>query len=153
MLVPILAASLLAAPQSTEDFARSVLEDLCLPYVVGEGGEGGAIDFLGFVETGRDAGTRRFATGDEAWLLRLTESGTAEDGDLTRLCVLQARHGGLEAVRAGVAGTLEAAGYRREVDMPAERPTWSRGGVTVALHQNEGRATLMRVSWSALDGE
>lgn len=153
MLVSILAGLLVAAPpQSTESFARSVLEDVCLPYVAGEAGDAGAMDFLGFVQTGEEEGERRFATGDEAWLLRLAESGTAEDGDLTRLCVLQARRGGLEAVRAGVAGPLEAAGYVRDPEMPAERPIWSRDGVTVSLRQNEGRATLMRVSWSAMDG-
>ncbi len=153
MFVSILAGLLVAtAPQSTESFARSVLEDVCLPYVAGEA-DAGAMDFLGFAQTGEGEGERQFATGDEAWLLRLAESGTAEDGDLTRLCVLQARRGGLEVVRAGVAGPLEAAGYVRDPETPADRPIWSGRGVTVSLRQNAGRATLMRVSWSAFDAE
>ncbi len=152
MLAHILASLITAAPQSTESFARSVLEDVCLPYVAGET-DAGAMDFLGFTPTGEDETGRQFATGDEAWLLRLAESGRAEDGDLGRLCVLQARNGGLQAVRAGVAQPLEQAGFVRDPEMPADRPIWTRAGVTVALRQNSGRATLMRVSWSAMDAD
>lgn len=152
MLAPILASLIIGAPQSTGSFAHSVLEDVCLPYVAGEA-DAGAKEFLGFVQTGEGENGRHFATEDEVWLLRLAETGVAEDGDQGRLCVLQARNGGLEAVRAGVAEPLERAGFVRDPDMPADRPIWTRRGVTVALRQNAGRATLMRVSWSALDAE
>lgn len=151
MFIPILAVMALASSQSADSFARSVLEDVCLPYVTGEATDTAAADFLGFVQTGENGGTRQFATADEAWTLRLTTSGVAEDGDLSRICVLQARRGGLAAVRAGVEPVLRERRFVADAEAPADRPLWTSGGTTVSLRQNEGRAAVMRVSWSALD--
>lgn len=149
MLILALTAALLAPQQPPQVIARRVLDEICLPYVTA--GDADPVAAMEFVATGDDGESRQFVSPDDAWLLRLTTSGTAADGDLTRLCVLQARRGGLEAVRAGVAGPLAAGGFVADPDMPADRPIWTKGGVTVSLRQNEGRATLMRVSWSALD--
>lgn len=149
MLILAVTAALLSAQQPPQVISRRVLDEICLPFVTS--GAADPVAAMEFVPTADDGETRQFVSPDDAWLLRLTISGTAEDGDLTRLCVLQARRGGLQAVRDGVAGPLEAAGFVADAEMPADRPIWTRGGITVSLRQNEGRATLMRVSWSALD--
>ena len=150
MLALALAAALVAPLQTADSGARGVLDGVCLPYVGSGAVDPAALDGLGFALAEEDGDSRQYVTRDQAFILRLTETGTESRGDLDRLCVLQARRGGLESVRRGVAGVLEAGGYTLDPDMPADRPIWSRGGATVSLRQNEGRATIMRVSWSSL---
>lgn len=153
MLALVLAAALAAAPPPT-DMTRSVLVDVCLPYVTGETSDTAALDFLGFTETAApESGTRTFQSEDQAHLLRLTTEGSLADGNLNRVCVIQARRGGLDGVRSSVAPVLGEQGFTPEADLPADRPIWTRGGVTVSLRQNPGAAAVVRVTFSSLDAE
>lgn len=152
MLALVLAAALVAAPAPPTDLTRSVLVDVCLPYVTGETSDTAALAFLGFVETpAPDDDTRTFRSGDEAHLLRLTTEGSRQDGNLNRVCVIQARRGGLDGARASVTPVMREQGFTAEAGLPAERPIWTRGGVTVSLRQNPGAAAVVRVTFSSLD--
>ena len=153
MLAVLAAAVLTLQPQAGGDVVRPTLVDVCLPYVAGEARAAAAADALGFATTADDGETRQMATADESHLLRLTTTGTEADGNLNRVCVLQARRGSLATMRAAVAANLEAAGFRPDAEAAGDRPIWTRGGVTVSLRQNEGRAALMRVTFSSLDAE
>ena len=65
-----LAAALLLAPAPPNDMTRSILTDVCLPYVTGESSDTVALEFLGFVETpAPEADTRTFQSEDQGHLL------------------------------------------------------------------------------------
>lgn len=153
MLVLALAAALFTPPAPSGDMTRSVLTDVCLPYVNGEGDNTAALEFLGFLLAPPSSEGRMYATEDQGYLLRLTTTGSAEDDNLSRICVIQARREGLSGARASVAPILSEQGFTADADMPADRPIWTKGGVTVSLRQSEGRATVVRVSYSSLEAD
>ena len=155
MLAAMLAATLaFASPQSSTDMTRNVLVDVCLPFVTGEDSGQDALDFLGFIgSAAATAEDRDLRTEDQAFLLRMTSDDGEASGDVRRTCVLQARRGGLEDARTAVKRPLEEAGFALEADATADRPVWTRRGVTVSIRQNEGRATVVRISYSSLDAE
>ena len=145
-----LIAMLAVAAAPPPDVTRGAFVDVCLPYVTGETNDTAALEFLGFAPTpGGEGGA--YQTGDEAHLLRLTTTGTEADGNLSRICVIQSRRGGLDAAKGSVTPVLRDQGFSPEAGAPADRPIWTKGGVTVSLRQNEGRATIVRVTWSSLD--
>ena len=152
MLALVLAASLVTAPAPPTDITRSVLTDVCLPYVTGETSDTVALEFLGFVENpGSETGTRNFQTEDEGYLLRLTTEGSVADGNLNRVCVIQARRGGFDRAKAAVLPVMRQQSFRAEAGLPADRPIWTKEGVTVSLRQNPGAAAIVRVTFSSLD--
>ena len=152
MLALVLAASLVTAPAPPTDITRSVLTDVCLPYVTGETSDTVALEFLGFVENpGSETGTRNFQTEDEGYLLRLTTEGSVADGNLNRVCVIQARRGGFDRAKAAVLPVMRQQSFTAEVGLPADRPIWTKEGVTVSLRQNPGAAAIVRVTFSSLD--
>lgn len=154
MLALVLAAALFTAPAPPGDLTRSILTDVCLPYVTGETSDTVALEFLGFVETpAPEADTRTFQSEDQAYLLRLTTEGSVADGNLNRVCVIQARRGGFDAAKASVLPVMREQGFTPETGLPADRPIWTKGGVTVSLRQNPGAAALVRVTFSSLDAE
>ena len=147
-----LAAALLLAPAPPNDMTRSILTDVCLPYVTGESSDTVALEFLGFVETpAPEADTRTFQTEDQGHLLRLTTEGSVADGNLNRVCVIQARRDALDRAKASITPVLRAQGFTAETGLPADRPIWTRQGVTVSLRQNPGAAAIVRVTFSSLD--
>ncbi len=151
MLVFALAAAL-AATAVQGDMTRSILVDVCLPYVTGESSDTVALEFLGFSETSApEPGTRTYQSQDQAHLLRLTTEGSVGDDNLNRVCVIQARRGGLDGARGSVTPILRQQGFTAESDVPPDRPIWTRGGVTVSLRQNPGPADVVRVTFSSLD--
>ena len=152
MLALVLAVSLVTAPAPPTDITRSVLTDVCLPYVTGETSDTVALEFLGFVENpGSETGTRNFQTEDEGYLLRLTTEGSVADGNLNRVCVIQARRGGFDRAKAAVLPVMRQQSFRAEAGLPADRPIWTKEGVTVSLRQNPGAAAIVRVIFSSLD--
>ena len=154
MLVLALAAVLAAAPAPPTDMTRSTLTDICLPYVTGETTNPSALEVLGYTETpAPEADTRTFQSADQAHLLRLTTEGSVEDHNLNRVCVIQARRGGLEAARRSVQPVIREQGFAAEAGLPAERPIWTKGGVTVSLRHNPGAAAVVRVTFSSLEAE
>lgn len=151
MLALVLAAVLTASPAPPLDLTRSVLSDVCLPYVTGEASDTVALEFLGFLPTTTEDDTRNFQSEDEAYILRLTTTGSAADGNLNRVCVLQARRGGFEGAKRSVQPVLREQGFAAEEGLPAGRAIWTKGGVTVSLRQNPGAAAIVRVTFSSLD--
>lgn len=152
MPVFALAAALFTATAPPGDMTRSILTDVCLPYVTGESSDTVALEFLGFVETpAPEADTRTFQSEDQAHLLRMTTEGSVADGNLNRVCVIQARRSGLDGAKASVTPVLRQQGFAAEAGLPADRPIWTRQGVTVSLRQNPGAAAIVRVTFSSLD--
>jgi len=152
MLTAVFAAALMM-PQSG-DVTRSVLTDVCLPYVTGENSGQDALDFLGFVgPAGTPGEARELKTEDDAYILRITSDDGEISGDVRRTCVLQARRGGLDGARNSLRRPLEEAGFTAETGLPADRSVWTRRGVSVTIRQTEGRATVIRISYSSLDAE
>ena len=152
MLAFALAATLFAAPAPPTDITRTILKDVCLPYVAGETSDTAALEFLGFVETpAPEDDTRTFQSEDQAYLLRLTTEGSVADDNLSRVCVIQARRGGFDGARAAVQPVLRDQGFTPETGLPANRLIWTKGGITVSLRQNPGAAALIRVTYSTLD--
>jgi hypothetical protein len=154
MLALVLAATMITAAAPPTDMTRSILTDVCLPYVTGETSDTVALEFLGFVETpAPEADTRTFQSEDEAYLLRLTTEGSLADGNLNRVCVIQARRGGFDGARASILPVMREGGFAPEAGLPANRPIWTKAGITVSLRQNPGAAALVRVTFSSLDAE
>ena len=154
MLALVLAATLFTSSAPPTDMTRSILTNVCLPYVTGETSDTVALEFLGFVETpAPEADTRTFQSEDQAHLLRLTTEGSVADGNLNRVCVIQARRGGFDGAKASVLPVMREQGFTPETGLPADRPIWTKGGVTVSLRQNPGAAALVRVTFSSLDVE
>ncbi|HZV84923.1 MAG TPA: hypothetical protein VFF48_08055 [Brevundimonas sp.] len=149
MFAPLIAALVLSAPPQP-DTTRGAFTDVCLPHVAGATNHAAALELLGFAPApGGEAGA--YQTADQAWLLRLTTTGSAVDGNLNRVCVIQARRGGLDAAKTSVAPVLREQGFAPDAEAAPDRPIWTKGGVTVSLRQNEGRATVVRVTYSSLD--
>jgi len=154
MFALVLAATLLTASAPPDDMTRGILTDVCLPYVTGETSDTVALEFLGFIETpAPEADTRTFQSEDQAHLLRLRTEGSVADGNLNRVCVIQARRGGFDGARASVRPVMRQQGFAAEADLPADRSIWTRDGVTVSLRQPAGAAAIVRVTFSSLDAE
>ena len=154
MLALVLAATMFTAAAPPTDMTRSILTDVCLPYVTGETSDTVALEFLGFIETpAPEADTRTFQSEDEAYLLRLTTEGSLADGNLNRVCVIQARRGGFDGAKASILPVMRDRVFAPEAGLPANRPIWTKDGVTVSLRQNPGAAALVRVTFSSLDAE
>lgn len=150
MLAAVLAVALVTAEPT--DVTRSVLTDVCLPFASGEGLSQDALDFLGFVGPAEASGeVRELRTGDEVYILRISSDDGADSGEVRRTCVLQARRGGLEGARNSLRRPLQEAGFAADAAQPPERPVWTRRGVSVSIRQSEGRATVIRISYSSLD--
>jgi hypothetical protein len=154
MLALAVAAALFTTPAPPTDMTRAILTDVCLPYVTGETSDTAALEFLGFVETpAPEADTRTFESDDQAYLMRLTTEGSVADGNLNRVCVIQARRGGFDGAKAAILPVLRDQGFTPEAGLPANRPIWTKSGITVSLRQNPGAAALVRVTFSSLDAE
>lgn len=154
----LVAAPMASAPMQADKMTRDVVMDFCLPYVNGDS-DRAPIEFLGFTVTGEEGNVTDLASPDaqQAYLLRLTADETGaegeDDGEVLRACELQARGAGLEAVRGAIQRPLEQAGFTAETVAGSNRLIWSRQGVTVSLRQSQGRAAVVRVSYSSLDAE
>lgn len=148
----ILAAVLVLNPQNPGELTRDLLMDVCLPYVADGVADQAVIDRVGLDGMIED-GQGDFQTSDQVHLVQMTRSGSAGEGDLRRVCVVQARSGGFQRARDAVSGPLESAGFTASPDEPEDWPVWTRGGVTISVHQNPGRATIVRASYSSLDAE
>jgi len=153
MLTIVLAATLFTAPAPPTDMTRIILTDVCLPYVTGETSDTVALEFLGFLVAPPSGEGRMYATEDQAYLLRLTTIGSAADGNLNRVCVIQARRGGFDGAKAAIQPVMRQQGFTAEMGLPADRPIWTKDGITVSLRQNPGAAALVRVAFSSLDAE
>jgi len=145
----ILAAALAALPQNSADTTRAIAVGVCLPFA--EKGETSPdnIALAGLSPRGEG----EYQTGDGRHIVKLTQSGTAQEGTLRRICEVQARAGGFSQARDAVAGPLEQAGFTPVPDEPEDWPVWTRGGVTATVHQNPGRAAIVRISYWVLDEE
>ena len=148
----ILAATLVATPQNPGQATRDIVVGVCLPFVAT--GEASA-DNIALADLKPQPGDEQaFQTGDGRHLVELSTRGDAEEGTLRRTCTVQARAGGFEQARDAVAGPLQRAGFTPSPDEPEDWPVWTRpGGQTATIHQNPGRATIVRVSYSMLDEE
>ena len=152
MFAAVFAAALASAPLQSDDIARNVLVDVCLPFVNGDS-DRAAVEFLGFTVASEQGMVVDMVSSDprQAYLLRLAGDDDADDGAVQRSCTLQARGTALDAVKRAIRQPLEQAGFVSEPTEAANRLIWTRQGVTVAVRQNEGRATVVRVSYSSLE--
>ena len=153
MYALILAAALVAAPQNPGQPTRDVVMGVCLPFA--DTGEASAdnIALAGLRPRPGGEGDQDLQTVNGHLLVKLTTTGDAEEGTLRRVCEIQARSGGFAQARDAVKTPLERAGFVPAPDEPEDWPVWTRGGVTATVHQNPGRATIVRVSYSILDEE
>ena len=149
----ILAAALVAAPQSPGQATRDIVVGVCLPFAVSGEASPDNIALAGLRPRPGGDGARDLQTANGHHLVKLTLTGDAEEGTLRRVCEVQARAGGFAQARDAVSGPLESAGFAPVPDEPEDWPVWTRGGVTATVHQNPGRATIVRVSYSILDDE
>ena len=148
----VLAAVLVAAPQNTGQATRDIVIGVCLPFVASGHTSADNIALAGLIRRpGGDELDLQTANGHH--LVKLTRSGDVGEGTLRRVCEVQARSGGFAQARDAVAGPLEGAGFAPAPDEPEDWPVWTRGGLTATVHQNPGRATIVRVSYSVLDDE
>jgi hypothetical protein len=148
----LLAAILVVGPQNPGQITRDIVMDVCLPYVAE-----GAADQAVIARTGLNGliedGQGDFRSQRDVYLVRLTTSGAVEDGDLRRVCEVQARSSPFQQARDAIAEPLVGAGFAPSPGEPEDWPVWTRGGVTVSVHQNPGRATIIRASYSSLEAE
>lgn len=152
MLAALFAVALVSTPLQADEMTRNVVMDVCLPFVGGSG-DRAAAEVLGFVVASEAAPVTELVSSDEnqAYLLRLIADDGEDDGEVARVCLLQARSAGFDAAKGAIRRPLEQAGFVLDRAAPANRPIWTRGAVTVALRQNEGRATVVRVTYSSLE--
>ena len=152
MHAAILAAALAAFPPNPGQAPRDIVVGVCLPFAAT--GETSADNIaLAGLKPRPGGGEQDFQTDNGHHLVSLTMSGDAEAGTLRRVCEVQARSGGFDQARDAVAGPLEQAGFTPLPDEPEDWPVWTRAGITATVHQNPGRATIVRVSYSVLDEE
>jgi len=149
----ILAAALVATPQSPGQATRDIVVGVCLPFVATGEDPADNIALAGLQPRPDGDGPRDLQTANGHHLVKLTIGGDAEDGNLRRVCEVQARSGGFAQARDAVAGPLEQAGFAPVPDEPEDWPVWTRDGSTATVHQNPGRATIVRISYSMLDDE
>lgn len=149
----ILAAALAALPQSSGQTTRDIVVGVCLPFAATGEASADNIALAGLEPRPGGAGAQDLQTASGHHLVRMTISGSTGEGTLRRVCEVQARAGGFSQARDAVAGPLEQAGFVPTPDEPEDWPVWTRAGVTATVHQNPGRATIVRVSYSILDDE
>lgn len=147
----ILAAVLAATSQSPGQATRDIVVSVCLPYVASGEMPVDNIALAGLSPRRGGAGAEDLQTANGLHFVKLTITGDAAEGNLRRVCEVQARTGGFAQARDAVAGPLEQAGFTLEPDEPEDWPVWTRDGVTVTVHQNPGRATIVRLSYALLD--
>ena len=148
----IFAAVIAPGSQEPGALTRDLVLDVCLPYAadgVADQASIGRAGLRGVVEDGQGD----FHTRNQAHLVQMTRSGDAGAAGLRRVCVVQARAGGFDQARDAISGPLESVGFTASPDEPEDWPVWTRGGVTISVHQNPGRATIIRASYSSLDAE
>ena len=140
-------------PQNPGQATRDIVVSVCLPFA--ETGQASAdnIALAGLTPRPGGEGAQDLQTASGHHLVKLTLAGNAEEGTLRRVCEVQARAGGFDQARDAVAGPLERAGFTPVPDEPEDWPVWERDGITATVHQNPGRATIVRVSYSILDDE
>ena len=153
MNVLILAAALAAAFQTPGQVTRDIVVGVCLPFAATGEASADNIALADLKPRPGGDGAQDLQTANGHHLVKLTTTGDAQEGTLRRVCEVQARAGGFAQVRDAVAGPLERAGFASVPDEPEDWPVWTRGGVTATVHQNPGRATIVRVSYSILDDE
>lgn len=144
------AAALVFAPEGPGDLTRDIVMDVCVPFAAEGAADAALIEKAGLsgVEIGA---VRELKTADEHYLVKLETSGSAEFEDIERVCTVQARVGGFLQARNAIRGPLERAGFVSKPDEPEDWPIWTRSGVEVSVHQNPGRATIVRVGYSDFD--
>ena len=149
----ILAVVLAAASQNAGQATRDVVMGVCLPFA--DTGEVSAdnIALAGLRPRPGGDGDQDLQTVNGHLLVKLTLTGDAVEGTLRRVCEVQARSGGFDQALDAVAGPLAQAGFTPVPDEPEDWPVWTRDGITATVHQNPGRATIVRVSYSVLDDE
>lgn len=152
MLILSLALAVVAGPQTPGQLTRDLVLNVCVPYAVDGAADQAVINRHGLDGLIED-GEGEFRTRNQAHLVDLTTSGSEEDDNLRRICVVQARAGGFEQARDAIARPLVAAGFSASPDQPDDWPVWVRGAVSVSVHQNPGRATIIRTSYSRQDDE
>lgn len=148
----MLSVALAAAPQNAGQVTRDIVVGVCLPFVASGEPPADAIARTG-LRPRADAGPTDYQTLTGRHLVKLTVTGDAGEGTLRRVCEVQARSDSFAEARDAVKGPLEQAGFAPAPDEPEDWPVWTRGGVTATVHQNPGRATIVRVSYSILDDE
>ena len=147
-----LAAALVAATQNPGQATRDIVVGVCLPFVASGQTSADNIALAGLIR--RPGGDELdLQTADGHHLVKLTLTGDAVEGTLRRVCEVQARSGGFDQALDAVAGPLAQAGFTPVPDEPEDWPVWTRDGITATVHQNPGRATIVRVSYSVLDDE
>ncbi|NJC41988.1 hypothetical protein GGQ87_002283 [Brevundimonas alba] len=148
----ILAAAFVASPQDPGQITRDIIMDVCLPYV-----SEGAADQAVIVRNGLSGliedGEGEFRSRNDVFIVTLTTSGSVDDGNLRRVCAVQARSSAFGQARDAIAAPLVEVGFAASPDEPTDWPVWTRGGVSISVHQNPGRATIVRASYSSLDAE
>jgi hypothetical protein len=149
----ILAAVLAAAPQAPGQATRDIVVGVCLPFADTGVASADNISLAGLRPRPGGDGDQDLQTVNGHLLVKLTLTGNAEEGSLRRVCEVQARAGGFDQARDAVAGPLEMAGFAPVPDEPEDWPVWTRDGITATVHQNPGRATVIRISYSILDDE
>lgn len=152
MLALFFAAALVVSPPDPAELTRDIVMDVCLPYVA-DGATDQAVLRRAGLNGSLEEGQGEFRTRNDVYLVQLSSSGSAADGDLRRVCVVQARAAPFDQARDAVAGPLGGAGFAASPDEPEDWPVWTKDGVTVSVHQNPGRATIIRASYSSLDAE
>lgn len=150
MHIAIIAAALAFAPQNPGQVTRDIVMDVCLPFAADGAAEPAAISAVGLSGPEAEAG-RELKTANDHYLVVLEASGSAEYRDIERVCTVSARVGGFQQARNAIRGPLEQAGFVLKPGEPDDRPIWTRGGVEVSVHQNPGRATIIRVGYSDFD--
>lgn len=148
----LLAAVLAAAPQAPGQATRDIVLGVCLPFIETGAAPADNIALAGLArQAGGGEGDLQTANGHH--LVKLTHSAAMGDNAARRVCEVQARAGGLAQARDAISGPLRTAGFDLAPDEPEDWPVWTRGGVTVTAHQNPGRATIVRVRYSASDDD
>lgn len=149
----ILAAVLAASAQNPGQATRDIVIGVCLPFAASGEASADNIALAGLRPRPGGEGEQDLQTVNGHHLVKLTLTGNVEEGTLRRVCEVQARAGGFDQARDAVKEPLERAGFAPVPDEPEDWPVWTRDGVTATVHQNPGRATIVRVSYSILDDE
>lgn len=149
----ILVAALVAGPQDGAEVARNVVASVCLPFALAGEVSTDSIALAGLRPRPGGDGEWDLQTANGHHLVKLSQTGDAAEGTLRRVCEVQARSINFKEARDAVKAPLEQAGLALAPDEPEDWPIWIRGGVTATVHQNPGRATIVRVSYSILDDE
>ncbi|QDH73610.1 hypothetical protein [Brevundimonas sp. M20] len=160
MLAALFAAALFSPPLQGDDLTRDVLVNVCLPFVGGEKDRAPA-EFLGFTVVSEEGPVVEMESGDAVtrsggdriakYMLQLADDEGDDDGEVLRACTLQGRTIDFASARGAVRRPLEQAGFVAEPTTSANRALWTKGAVTVSVRQAEGRATVVRVTYTSTE--